>query len=86
MKRTSILVVLLLVGFFSYGQEVSWFHRKQKGVCAAYEYGKFSGENGKRLKYSPRGRQTVRGRSHSKMQYHARKRSQKNVRLFNPHK
>ena len=90
MKSKLLIFALVLMGMSastsSYGQmNSSWFQGKGKYVCAAYEYGKFSGETGKRLKYSPRGRQTVRGRSHSKMQYHARKNRQKKLWLFMPH-
>lgn len=87
MKRIILLSALLLIGFFAEAQmNVQWYQRQGKYVCAAYNYGQFTGETGKRHKYVNRGRKKVKGRSYSAMYHFARKRSQKRVRLFNPHR
>jgi hypothetical protein len=87
MKRLLLMTALLLIGFFAEAQmNASWYQRKGKGVCAAYNYGQFTGETGKRHKYVPRGKKHVRGRSYSAMHHFARKNAQRRIRLFNPHR
>lgn len=86
MKRTIFLCTLVLSSLFANAQmKASWFQAEGKGVCAAYNYGQFTGETGKRHKYVPKhGKRRVKGRSHRSMQYNARRVAQKRLHLFNP--
>ena len=54
MKKVIFLISLFLLPLFSNAQMYSsWFQRGEKRVCAAYNYGQFTGPNGKRHKYVP---------------------------------
>jgi len=57
MKKLIVGVVLSILSLGVNAQTVkSWSPKGSKvGVCAAYRYGKFSGPNGKRSKFVPRG-------------------------------
>jgi hypothetical protein len=86
MKKWILIGVVAVAPLFSQAQmKAQWHNGRGKYVCAAYGYGKFTGETGKRHKYVPRGRKLVKGRSHPSMRRHFRKRQQSFLRIFNPH-
>lgn len=85
MKKVILLIALALISMTPAQAQMKaqWHNGNGKRVCAAYNYGQFTGNTGRRHKYVPRGgRKLVRGRSHSTMRFHARKRQQKSLVLF----
>jgi len=55
MKKWILIGVVAVAPLFSQAQmKAQWHNGRGKYVCAAYGYGKFTGETGKRHKYVPR--------------------------------
>ena len=85
MKKLMIVMCLALVSMTANAQmRAGWHNGSGKYVCAAYGYGKFTGANGKRHKYVPRGRKLVKGRSHGSMRRAALKNRQRKLQHFKP--
>ncbi len=75
MKKVILLIAIALLSFNTQAQNSTWFKpAKSKWVCAAYNYGQFSGPNGTQHKYRPWGQKRVKGRNRASMHKFAAKR------------